>query len=530
MNERLVENWLTKANERAYQTPFAQALLSEGMQVLRVGHSPHEHGKDIIAIDQNKKIHAYQLKDGDFDLRDFEKELGQITALVETQVEHPSFSGQPRHQPWLVISGQTSIPVEDRIRVYNANWRKRRFAPLKLIVGRQLLAMFSKMAANFWPQNPEDSHRLFNLYLADGKSTLDRESFAKMISSVVAIDDNFKKPIIARKLAAANLFASYALSPFYASKNYWELVQGWTITAAHIAWAGAETKLSESDWKPNFRLAVDTAREALRSLADEAFEPNALNPKTFCELDEITRSRNTICAGAMAINTLLSRRNQDQWNYENLASNKLEELFSGERLLIWGESAVPFFLAIMWALDEFRGDQFSDRVLFATLAAVVNRNVGYLKPKLPLPYDSADDANAKLFRRVFKMEKAMELQASVSSTLESLVTIIARRMWRSSLTMFWSPITKIDLNKLVPDKPHDILLWYWGYKRGINQARKYPPTQSWRELLVESRRNEDDALPNVIKTEFDFALLFLLCFPHRLSKQLVKYFEHQIPS
>ena len=88
MKERLVEDWLAKANERLYQTPFAQSLIAEGMEVLRVAHSPHEHGKDIIAIDRKGKIHAYQLKDGDLDLKGFEKDLGQIIALVEIGV-HP---------------------------------------------------------------------------------------------------------------------------------------------------------------------------------------------------------------------------------------------------------------------------------------------------------------------------------------------------------------------------------------------------------------------------------------------------------
>lgn len=235
MNERLVEDWLAKANERSYQTPFAQSLLAEGMEVLRVGHSPHEHGKDIIAIDKDRKVHAYQLKDGDFDLKDFEKEFGQITALVETQVEHPSISGHPRHQPWLVISGRVTIPVEDRIRVHNIRWRKRHYAPLKLITGAQLLARFAKMAGNFWPQMPADSHRLFNLYLADGKGNLDREAFSKLIAGIIPNENKNKKAEVARGLAAAGLFASYALSPFYGSKNYWELIQGWTMTASQIA-------------------------------------------------------------------------------------------------------------------------------------------------------------------------------------------------------------------------------------------------------------------------------------------------------
>lgn len=119
----------------------------------------------------------------------------------------------------------------------------------------------------------------------------------------------------------------------------------------------------------------------------------------------------------------------------------------------------------------------------------------------------------------------MELQAAASYTLESLVTIVARRMWRNGLAMFWLPITKIDLVRLVPDKPEDMLLWHWGFERGSNQSRLFPAPQSWRELLIESRRDEDDSLPNVIKNEFDFTLLFLLCFPHRLSRALVKHLE-----
>ena len=174
MNERLVEDWLTKASERSYQAAFAQALLADGMRVLRVGHSPHEHGKDVLAIDERGKVHAYQLKDGDLDLRGFERDLGQLTALVETQVEHPAISGQPAHQPWLVVSGRVSLPVEDRIRVQNIGWRKRRYTPLKLMTGTELVAKFVKMASNFWPQTPEDSHRLFNLYLAEGRASLDR--------------------------------------------------------------------------------------------------------------------------------------------------------------------------------------------------------------------------------------------------------------------------------------------------------------------------------------------------------------------
>jgi hypothetical protein len=78
MNERLVEDWLTKANERSFQTPFAQSLLADGMQVVRVGHSPHEHGKDIIAIASDGRAHAYQLKTGDLDLKGWKSTTAKL--------------------------------------------------------------------------------------------------------------------------------------------------------------------------------------------------------------------------------------------------------------------------------------------------------------------------------------------------------------------------------------------------------------------------------------------------------------------
>lgn len=342
MNERLVEDWLTKANERLYQTPFAQSLIAEGMQILRVAHSPHEHGKDIIAIDKFGKIHAYQLKDGDLGLKELEQGLEQITALVETQVEHPAFPGQPRHQPWLVVSGEIKIPAADRIRTHNITWKKRHFTSLKTMSGGQLLPRFLEMSANFWPQKPEDTRRLFNLYLADGKTSLDRDSFAKLIFDVTSADANTKRATAERSLSAVNLFASYALSPFHSLQNHWELVQGWTMAAAQIAWAAEKAQLPQNKWLATFQLAKNAALTALEALSIEVLRPKALSPPGL-ELDDLTRSRCTICAGAIATQILIARNRGDRWEQESSVKESLEKLVSDGRLFLWGESAVPFF-------------------------------------------------------------------------------------------------------------------------------------------------------------------------------------------
>jgi hypothetical protein len=131
--------------------------------------------------------------------------------------------------------------------------------------------------------------------------------------------------------------------------NHWEIVQGWTITAAHLAWAADKAELAQNTWQPTFRLAVDAALATNESLVVEALEPRALGPGPFCELDEITRSRCTICAGAIAIRLLLALKTGNGWELEDRAKQTIEQLFKSGRSIIWGESAVPFFLAASFA-------------------------------------------------------------------------------------------------------------------------------------------------------------------------------------
>jgi hypothetical protein len=528
MNERLVEDWLAKANERSYQTPFAQSLLAEGNEILRVAHSAHEHGKDIISIDANKKVHAFQLKDGNLDLKALEANFGQITALVETPVEHPALKGQPKHQPWLVISGEMSIPAEDRIRAHNVSWKRRGFTPLRTLNGKQLLKQFAKMASNFWPQMPEDSRRLFNLYLAEGAGCLDRDNLAKLFDGLSGSGKRVPKAEAARRLASINLFASYAMSPFYGAKNHWALIQGWTITAAHIAWSAENSGLPFASWRPTLRIAVEEALNSLSALCEESLEQNALGPGVGFEIDELTRSRYTICAGAMAIKVLTDRFRGNIWKREDVVRYKLEQLLKNGRICIWGESAIPFLLAISWALDQMGGDYPSELILYLIISTIATQNGSYKSAKLAEPYDCADDANLKLLSRELKGHTAMELRATASYTLEPVVLLFARRLWRNTLAGIWSSITKVDIVRLVPDSPMDLLAWSWGNTRGSNQSREFSTPQSWAALLSEARRNEDDTIPKALKTELDFALLFLLCFPHRLTTGFAKHLDDKV--
>src|SRR6202049_2336115 len=84
---RIIENWLTSANERQYQIPFCQLLSAEGESVLDIStHHPHEKGKDILTLSPDGTIKAYQLKAGRIDLGTWHSIEGEINNLVELPV------------------------------------------------------------------------------------------------------------------------------------------------------------------------------------------------------------------------------------------------------------------------------------------------------------------------------------------------------------------------------------------------------------------------------------------------------------
>ena len=110
--ERLVENWLTRANEREYQFPFCQALVSKGYRVLHLSaHGPQEQGKDIIAIDRTGRPVGYQLKTGDLDTTAYRAIAGEVAELVELPIRYPGVRSDGRYRCVLVTNGSLTDPV-----------------------------------------------------------------------------------------------------------------------------------------------------------------------------------------------------------------------------------------------------------------------------------------------------------------------------------------------------------------------------------------------------------------------------------
>lgn len=519
MRERLVEDWLTRINERGYELSFCQTLLSQGFRILRCGHSPTEHGKDVLALSPDGAVCAYQLKTGDFSQADVGKHHAQITVLVETRPIHPGLPASFEYRPFLVTTGEFKDPAVSLIRELNAGWQHRSLPALTLVEGRQLLADLINLSSDFWPVDAPEVRRFRELYLVDGRGDLDIGQFARFLMGILRVSESGLD--LERRAAAANLFSSYLLGDFYKHADHWSIVRGWTVCAAQIAWAGLSGKHPEKHWADACRIARDSALIALEELAREVLSEGAFDVRER-ELDDYTRTRNTCALAAAACWQLTcNQTNPQKPEFQATLGLLLNHLQRG-RLLFWGEGALSQFLMLMWMLERGGHKVPANALLLGLVKGVAERNAKQSQDPYEDAYTSPDDSLARLFGKQQDMDLPRR-KAVESYSLFPMVMLAVRRNLRQPLDALWRPITDVALTWFRPDVPEDGLLWH--SDKGKEYAQSFARTQSWKELHELASRDDRERVPKILQDDLGFAMLFSLAFQHRTQLSLIKHLD-----
>jgi len=518
MKERLVEDWLTRINERGYQTAFGQALLSQGFRVLRIGHSPYEHGKDVLAISPNGDVHCYQLKDGDIALAEWDREYGKTCALVETRPVHPALPADFVYCTFLVTNGGFTDPVLDRIAKHNITWQARGYSRLVTINGRELHRRFVELSSDFWPVQPPDVRAFRSLYLVDGRGDFVPGEFAKFMRVLLAGEVSLLE--LERRAAAANVFASYLLGEFYRQGDHWNVFRGWILCAAHIAWAGERRGFQKGGWLDSIGLAKEAAIEAIKALAAECQTETAFLPKQ-TELDEYTCLRNTVAIGAWAVSCLISTRTVSSASSRQAWLGIIEEFEEDGRLWFWGEGALPTLLAIVWLLESEGKRAMADNLLVGFAREIgINQQNDSTCP-LPGPYVDADEALKAGVERMSKLGNSEERRrTSVQSyALLPLVLIMVRRGLRKELEECWSELSRVQISCFAPQHSWGYLEWCCD--EGTEHDQHFAQPQSWHQLLQLAETPAVNRLPAILRSDGEFGLMFLLAVPHRLAWSII---------
>jgi hypothetical protein len=519
MKERLVEDWLIRINERGYEVPFCQSLLAQGYRVLRCGHSPTEHGKDVLAVAREGEVCAYQLKTGDFGLAEINKYRDQLAMLVEARPIHPGLPDTFAYRPFLVTTGEFKDPAISLIEELNAGWKARGLPALTPINGRQLHVDFVSLSSDFWPVEAPAVRRFRELYLVDGRGDLEVAQYAGLLIQILRAANSSLD--MERRVTAANIFASYLLSEFYNQHDYWSVFQGWTVCASQIAWAGESANIPPGHWSAAFELAKHAAVQSLEDLCKEVLQEDAFR---VCEreLDDVTRTRNTIALAAAACWQLLAEKEAPgNNNFQRLV--KLTATFVEQgRLFFWGEGAFHHFLTILWLLERGNEEARARDLLSSLIELVAKTNARGGAEPFDDPYFLPDECLAKVLK-IKEAGPSPGRVAAQSYSLFPLILLAARRGMRTELERAWREISHVDLTWFEPEQPRDALLWRGD--KGKEFTDQFPQPQSWKQLCEIAFRDRRDRLPQVLQQDRVFGLLFVLAFPHRIMPSLTKHLD-----
>lgn len=527
MLEKLIENWLTSTNERGYMPAYCQLLVTQGYELLYISpHGPDEAGKDIIAKNPKGKLECFQLKNGDVNLNEFRKIEGELSELLKHPIIHPSVPKTARYHSYLVVNGRVGDPVRSRIKERNdTNWNESRTTKLDYYQRDQLVQKFVQHYGSFFPQEAKSFRDFLGFYISQGDDFLNKERFCTFLDSHFVIEA--KKPSktqIAHLISSSLILVNYAISPWINSKNYVAQIEAWTCLLAYIYLQVEKHKLPEKYWKQSEVIANTFIEANFKDLLAEVEKRQHLLQGDWPTDGIVYPARTTIVLGYLCAFALYHRLQSnplgDEIEAQILEINKKYDI----KLKFWGESFSPHLFTYFW-FNLIHGRQLESVGRFSSMLN------GLVDPKkapqpygFPNPYFNYEDS-VRMVNQLME-EDPKEHFVGQSYTMWSIVETLARRGFRDILAGLWPKISRTQYGELEPTNVNDLYLWK--IKKG-KLIEKFPnQSQSWKELVEVATTPNYSKLPAILAQKPDFALLFMLVFPQRLTPQLVKLIDTKL--
>jgi len=530
--ERVIDDWLTKTTERAFQAPFCQMLAAQGETIIHSSrHCTMELGKDVISIATDGRVHAYQLKSTTTDRLSFSAWRNglqkQAFDLVATAVRHPSISSKKHHRSFFVVNGSIEEEVSEDIQRMNEAWASQGFPDYKLetIVLGQLVEMATSLESSLWPDEVRDVNSILQLYLDSGEGQLPKERFAQLLESTARLSETNREKIskaeCVRLMASTGVLCALALTRFTEKENRLAEIEGWTIYLAVVFGLAQRHNLPRKLWSPFVDLASMFIQGLLEHLAEDARNITNLivgDPLSDRFVREIRITHLT------ALFSLF-------WNWRRFLQTELSEIDEFLRsfcvnnspyLLLWGEAAAPQLLAAYWGLQSMAPALHTDKLLLSQIDLISKVNGREGSGLLFSPYYGPEDVFEYLFE--ISDEDIPESFRRRSHTIECFIALAVRENLRQGMRYRWPGISHLMFAEFQAEKK-------WHYCRHRNQGegklilRDPNDRQSWSELRGLYDGSGESDLPRVLKDYPIQTLLILICYPHRLRSSWVIWLD-----
>lgn len=523
MIERIIENWLDNASEMSYQVPFCYMLANEGHTILHLTrHCGMEHGKDIITINPEGIVCAYQLKGAPkskIKLKQWQSDLlGQCMQLLHTPVTHPSAPQNENHKSFLVTNGEIEEEVFNAINSINSKYKEKNLGQLNTIVRGQILQKAINLKDSFIPPELEDFKLLLEFYLLDGSGVIDKGKFSILVESIFFRKTN--KSQFKTTINSAAILVSIAISNFSNKENHVAIIEAWTIYISYLFRFCEENKISENIWKNEYEITLQIIRNSLENLWVEVKGMQNLLVGSVLEDGFFLEVRTTWIIGFISYLGLIYKQ-EDNHHPEIQKINKFLEKYT-MRIRLWGENQIPSILSLYWF------NRITDATLKPTsiLLKLINTILKSSDESDGLldPYLSIEDSICYKLGLVETSDKNTRLKDSFY--LEGIMHLFVRENFKQQMKYFWPKISRICFIEFQFENNIDFYLWKCS--TGKELIKSPENIKVWQILKDEAEEDQGVNMPSLLKENFNLIPLFLMVFPHRGNAQILRYFDSKL--
>lgn len=504
-------------------------LANEGYRVVHLTrHCGMEHGKDVIAISPSGDVCAYQLKGkkgGKIKLKEYQEELlGQITQLVFTPVAHPSVPFPNKHLAYFVTNGEMEEEVFREIDNFNKNWvlNGQPQYQLKTIVKGELLKKALNLKTDLVPTEIKDFRLLIDFHLNNGRGVLEKGEFAKLI------EGHFNKNQVGEKearriISSGALLCALATASYTNQNNHVAIIEAWTIYISYLLRFAEINSLAQACYKSEVCIAEEIIVNSLESLLDELKERKNCIEGGVAEDAFLHGFRITWLIGLVSYLAIYYHLKKEVVNSTTLFSiTGFIDKFQKDKQ-VWGDGAIPNFIMHFWLREAYRFENAS--AILKEAAELLLEGISDEAVLYTCPYDGIEASLSFLFSDDTK-EQSIQLLHNESYYLWPLIVLLTDKREKEYLRTKWPQVSITRFKYFQPEVPADLYKWRNQNGRYVSTPPSTPET--WENLLKHTHSVDEKWLPGLLKEHTWFCPLFLMVFPHRVTKDLVLFIHKTI--
>ena len=393
---QLIRDWLTKTPERGFELPFAQLLISKGHRIIHIdSHSPNEQGKDIVSISPEGEICGYQLKKGTISKSTWRNEVhGELVELVEYPCHHPTVAGE-LCRPFLVVTGTLSEPAAANLTMFNISLKKRGMANVELLDKGWLEHNLGTGSILTLLSDPELFQKFLDAYYIDGSDYYDQKAYSALSN------------LLSRRIGEANT-ANQKIAALLAA-----------LVVLQIA---GTSYLNHNNHLATAFLCAESAMLISQNCLRYQLPYNALQNSRHLIYDHFEYALNELAREALQSEHMLGVKHDLENSYFDL--------------IIWSESAIPFYFAIYMLLRA--RPQFTiigENILLRYFASVSHRlrDESTRSRRFDVYFNVLD----ALLDPLNSETNSETRYSSQSYTLYPCILLLRRALRRQTLSVFW---------------------------------------------------------------------------------------------